>query len=95
VTVITEHYCEQEWEGYDSEGCGVSLLVRRNTVSVGDKLKRSNHIVGLEVGWGHQLVLGTRVTAPCLEFSCLEHSETILNLSLKKARGPKETNIIV
>jgi len=50
VTVITEHHSEEEGEGDDGEGCGVSFHVGGDTVHVGDHLEGGGHFVFLEVG---------------------------------------------
>jgi len=61
MTVITEHYSEEEGEGHDSERSGVGFTVGRDTVHVGDLLEGSDEVVGPEVSGRVKLRDATRV----------------------------------
>jgi len=72
VTVVTKHDCEQEGEGNDCETCGVRLAVAGDTISVGNKLRRSDDVVVLEIGRRRKQHFFVLVLAPGVEFNCRE-----------------------
>lgn len=45
MTNVTEHDSEQEWERDDSEKTRVHLLVRRDTITVHDRLEAFRELV--------------------------------------------------
>lgn len=96
MTIITEHNCEKEWESHNGESSRVSLLIRRHTIGVSDQLEWRNHIIGLEVGWRLDVVgfIPLFFPPPRVEFSGLELSKLILDLTLELNWGPQEADVI-